>query len=70
MDFKEDAIVLSGTTGTKLKCEILGKYYPTWWGITSGGEGRENRLPTSIVELNAGTGDYTWLFWTRASAQT
>ena len=57
MDFKEDAIVLSGTTGTKLKCEILGKYYPTWWGITSGGEGRENRLPTSIVELNAGTGE-------------
>lgn len=55
MDFHEDAIVLSGATGTKLKCEILGKYYPMWWSITSGGEGRENKLPTSILEMNAGT---------------
>jgi three-Cys-motif partner protein len=55
LDFQRDAIVLSGTTGTKLKCEILGQYYPRWWSITSGGEGKENRLPTSIIELNAGT---------------
>ncbi|MDG7036542.1 MAG: three-Cys-motif partner protein TcmP [Nitrososphaerota archaeon] len=49
--------MLSGMTGTKLKCEILGKYYQTWWSITSGGEAKKNRLPTSIVELNAGTGE-------------
>jgi three-Cys-motif partner protein len=55
LEFHADAIVLSGATGTKLKCEILGKYYPMWWSITSGGEGRENKLPTSILEMNAGT---------------
>ena len=59
MNFHEDAIVLSGETGTKLKCEILGGYYPTWWGITSGGAVRNYGLSTAIVELNAGTGlDY------------
>jgi three-Cys-motif partner protein len=57
LEFHDDAIVLSGATGTKLKCEILGKYYPKWWSITSGGQRRGNRLPTSIVELNAGTAE-------------
>ena len=56
INFRGDAIVLSGVTGTKLKCDILGGYYPTWWGITSGGDGMGHALPTSIVELNSGTG--------------
>ena len=59
VQFQGDAIVLSGITGTKLKCETFGSYYLTWWGITSGGDHMNYRLPTAIVELNAGTGlDY------------
>ncbi len=59
VEFHGDAIVLSGETGTRLKCETLGGYYPTWWGITSGGANGRYRLQTAIVELNAGTGlDY------------
>lgn len=57
MEFHGDAIVLSGVTGTMLKCEVLGKYYPKWWSITSGGKVKANRLATSIVELNAGSGE-------------
>jgi three-Cys-motif partner protein len=56
LEFHEDAIVLSGETGTKLKSEIIGEYYPTWWSITSGGEERGFPYQTAIVELNAGTG--------------
>ena len=56
VEFHGDAIVLSGETGTKLKCETLGGYYPTWWGITSGGQVKNYGLSTAIVELNAGTG--------------
>ena len=55
LEFKGDAIVLSGETGTKLKCDILAGYYPLWWSITSGGPNRDFRLRTSIVEMNAGT---------------
>jgi len=40
-----------------LKCEILGEYYNAWWGITSGGESKQNRLATSIIELNAGSSE-------------
>ena len=59
VEFQGDAIVLSGETGTKLKCEILEGYYPTWWRITSGGDAKNHSLATAIVELNAGTGlDY------------
>ena len=57
VQFHGNAIVLSGTTGTKLKCDILAGYYHTWWGITSGGSSRNNRLATAIVELNAGSGE-------------
>ena len=57
MKFHEDATILSGETGTKLKCEILGGYYPTWWGITSGGPAKEFQNLTSIVEMNASTGE-------------
>lgn len=57
VQFHGDAIVLSGVTGTKLKCDILAAYYPTWWGITSGGSSRNNPLATAIVEMNAGSGE-------------
>lgn len=55
--FRGDAIELSGETGTKIKSEILGDYYPLWWSITSGGEGHDHGLSTAIIELNAGTGE-------------
>lgn len=57
LDFIGDAICLSGLTGTKLKCDVISRYYPFWWGITSGGERRNHRFPTAIVELNAATGE-------------
>jgi len=57
LEFKGDAIVLSGETGTKLKSEIIGGYYPIWWEITSGGNSRRFHNPTFIIELNAGTGE-------------
>lgn len=57
LEFRGDAICLSGLTGTKLKSEVIGEYYPFWWGITSGGKGSDYRYPTAIVELNAGTGE-------------
>ena len=53
----DNAISLSGRTGTKLKSEILRDYYKFWWGITSGGAGIEYRNPTAIVEMNAATGE-------------
>ncbi|NIO38046.1 hypothetical protein GTO27_10145, partial [Candidatus Bathyarchaeota archaeon] len=40
-----------------MKCDVLCQYYPFWWGITSGGAGRDYRNPTSIIELNAATGE-------------
>ena len=52
-----DAICLSGLTGTKLKCDVIGGYYPFWWNITSGGPSKEHRYNTAIVELNAATGE-------------
>lgn len=57
LEFVGDAICLSGLTGTKLKCDVIGEYYPFWWGITSGGPSRRHRYPTAIVELNAATGE-------------
>ncbi|MFX0199823.1 MAG: hypothetical protein ACFFCW_27185 [Candidatus Hodarchaeota archaeon] len=55
--FVGDAICLSGLTGTKLKCGVIGGYYPFWWSITSGGRRRRHLFPTAIVELNAATGE-------------
>ena len=57
LEFKGDAICLSGLTGTKLKSEVIGEYYPFWWGITSGGRRRDYGYQTAIVELNAATGE-------------
>lgn len=57
LDFVGDAICLSGLTGTKLKCDVIGVYYSFWWNITSGGPKVGHRYPTAIVELNAATGE-------------
>ncbi|MFA5364733.1 MAG: three-Cys-motif partner protein TcmP [Candidatus Bathyarchaeia archaeon] len=57
LEFVGDAISLSGLTGTRLKCDVIGTYYPFWWRITSGGKWVNFRKPTSIVELNAATGE-------------
>jgi three-Cys-motif partner protein len=57
LEFVEDAISLSGLTGTKLKCDVIGVYYPFWWKITSGGKREEYQKTTSIIELNAATGE-------------
>lgn len=56
LDFHENAIMLSGATGSKLKSKILGIYYNTWWKITSGGS-KSTIYPNSIVEMNAATGE-------------
>jgi three-Cys-motif partner protein len=56
-EFRGDAIELSGLTGTKLKCDILGGYYPLWWSITSGGSTIGHPKDTAIVEMDAGSGE-------------
>ncbi len=55
--FHGDAIVLSGLTGTKLKSQIIGDYYPLWWNITSGEPAHQYSYKTSIIDFNAGTGE-------------
>lgn len=57
LEFVGDAISLSGLAGTKLKCDVLGSYYPFWWNITSGGPRANNAYETAIIELHAGTGE-------------
>lgn len=57
LDFVGNAISLSGLTGTKLKCEVIGDYYNFWWSITSGGASKNYRYNTSIIELDAATGE-------------
>jgi hypothetical protein len=57
LEFVQDAICLSGLTGSKLKCDVIGGYYPFWWGITSGGQKANYEYPTAIVELDAATGE-------------
>ncbi len=56
LEFKDKAIILSGVAGTRLKTGVLGNYYYFWHKVQSGGEKRHYRYPTSIVDLNAGTG--------------
>lgn len=55
--FHGDALCLSGITGTRLKSEVLSRYYQFWWNIVSGGEQNDHRYSTTIIELNAGTGE-------------
>ena len=57
LEFHNEAISLSGITGTKLKCEVIGKYYPFWWKITSGGKKHNYRTETAIIELYAATAE-------------
>jgi len=57
LEFVNDAISLSGLTGSRLKCEVIGQYYPFWWNITSGGPRANHQWPTAIVELDAATGE-------------
>jgi three-Cys-motif partner protein len=57
LEFVRDAISLSGLTGSKLKCAVIGDYYPFWWGITSGGPTNNHKFSTAIVELDAATGE-------------
>jgi three-Cys-motif partner protein len=57
LELVRDAISLSGLTGSKLKCEIIGEYYRFWWNITSGGARANYDWPTAIVELDAATGE-------------
>lgn len=57
LEFKDNAIVLSGLTGTKIKSDILGNYYRLWWNITSGGSNVGHHQQTAIVEMNAATGE-------------
>ena len=57
LEFHDDAICLSGITGTAIKSEIIGQYYQFWWKITSGGDKNDHRFETAIVELNAGSGE-------------
>lgn len=57
LEFVKDAISLSGLTGSKLKSDVIGGYYPFWWGITSGGPGANYKYDTAIVELDAATGE-------------
>jgi len=57
LGFVEDAICLSGLTGSRLKCKVIGQYYPFWWKITSGGPRANHNYDTAIVELDAATGE-------------
>ncbi len=57
LEFVQDAISLSGLTGLKLKCDVIGEYYPFWWNITSGGPRANYEYATAIVELDAATGE-------------
>lgn len=57
LEFEGNAISLSGLTGSKIKSEIIGEYYPFWWKITSGGERANHEWNTAIIELDAATGE-------------
>lgn len=57
LEFVQDAISLSGLTGSKLKSGIIGEYYPFWWNITSGGKSTKHEWATAIIELDAATGE-------------
>jgi len=57
LEFVQDAISLSGLTGSKLKSDVISEYYPFWWNITSGGPRANYEYSTAIVELEAATGE-------------
>lgn len=55
--FHNDALILSGPAGSQLKTAILGGYYTFWWNIVSGGPRKEYSLPSTIVDMSAGSGE-------------
>ncbi len=57
LGFHNDAILLSGPSGSQLKTAILKDYYEFWWSVTSGGSRAEHAYSTAIVDLNAATGE-------------
>src|SRR5438093_5252508 len=57
LGFHGDALRLTGPAGTELKTRLLGKYYEFWWKITSGAAAGEYKLPSAIVDMNAGSGE-------------
>lgn len=56
VEIDRGALCLSGLTGTKLKTEIVERYYSFWLSVTTRGKGRFGRRGVYIVEMNAGTG--------------
>ncbi|MBD3159775.1 MAG: three-Cys-motif partner protein TcmP [Candidatus Lokiarchaeota archaeon] len=56
LEFHNNSIVLSGSTGTKLKTGILTKYYKFWSEVTAGGRSRGFRFNNFIGDMNSGTG--------------
>ena len=59
LEFHDDAICLSGITGTAIKCDIIGQCYKFWWKITSGGDRNDHRFETAIIEFFHGPGPST-----------
>ena len=57
LEFKNDAICLSGLLGTNLKSKIVHQFYELWWIISSGGFPFSYSLPTTIIEMNSGSGE-------------
>ena len=57
LKFHNNAICLSGLAGTKVKCDVIGDYYPFWRKITSRGPRLNYQNPTAIIEMNAASGE-------------
>lgn len=57
LEFHDDAIELSGLTGSKLKSKIINDYYHFWWNITSGGPSVNYLNSTAIIDLYSATGE-------------
>ncbi len=55
VEIENDSLCLSGETGTKLKTEIIERYYRFWLSVTTRGKGRFADY-VYIIEMNAGTG--------------
>ena len=55
VEIEENSLCLSGETGTKLKTQIIERYYSFWLSVTTRGRGRFADK-VHIVEMNAGTG--------------
>ena len=56
LKIEDGALCLSGTTGSKLKTDIVGSYLRFWQSVTSGGGRRAFNISTLMIDMNAGTG--------------